>query len=106
MRGAWRLSADLPDGRSLVAGTDAATPLPPDLRRYLVEQHWPGSAFDEVVVGRWLHVERMSKRTWWMNVAGVVINVDVRRDGTAERLTACLDDRGPRTTYLMDGEPW
>jgi hypothetical protein len=37
--------------------------------------------FDELVCGRWLHVEQMDSSVWWMQVGGVTINVRVDRDG-------------------------
>jgi hypothetical protein len=42
-----------------------------------------GTEFDELVVGHWIHVEQMDSRLWWMNIAGVTINVRVDRDGRA-----------------------
>lgn len=102
----WRLSVDLPDGRSFAAGTGPSGCTDPGVRRYVVEQHWPGSGFDELVAGRWLHVERMSKREWWMNIAGVVVNVAVRPDGFGQRVSLDLEDRDRRCTYLLEGEPW
>ena len=41
----------------------------------------PGTEFDELVVGRWIHVEQMDAGLWWMNVGGVVINVRADRGG-------------------------
>jgi hypothetical protein len=41
----------------------------------------PGTEFDELVVGRWLHVEQQDTSVYWMDVGGVTINVRVDRDG-------------------------
>lgn len=41
----------------------------------------PDTEFDELVVGRWLHVEQMDTGTWWMNVGGVTVWVTADRDG-------------------------
>lgn len=39
-----------------------------------------GTEFDELVVGDWLHIERMSEQEWWMQIGGVVLGVTVLRD--------------------------
>lgn len=41
----------------------------------------PGTEFDEVVVGSWLHLEQMDTGLWWANVGGVTVNVRADRDG-------------------------
>lgn len=41
----------------------------------------PAAEFDELVVGRWLHVEQMDNHTWWMNIGGVTVHVTADRDG-------------------------
>lgn len=46
----------------------------------------PGTEFDELVVGRWIHLEQMSGKVWWMNVGGVTINVTVDKDGNPKRV--------------------
>ena len=40
-----------------------------------------GTEFDELAVGRWLHIEQMERGRWWMNAGGVTINIEVDRDG-------------------------
>ena len=40
-----------------------------------------GTEFDELVIGRWIHLEQMDTGKWWMNVGGVTINVTADRDG-------------------------
>jgi hypothetical protein len=50
------------------------------------EYHFPGTEFDELVVGRWLHVEQKTGRRWWMNVGNVTVWVTVRRDGTPKHV--------------------
>jgi hypothetical protein len=54
--------------------------------------HIPGAEFDELIVGRWLHIEQMDDDTWWMNVGGVTVNVRVRPDGRP----SLVDVYGPR----------
>lgn len=44
--------------------------------------------FDELVIARWLHLERLDVRTWWMGVEvgggrRVMLHFTIRRDGTA-----------------------
>lgn len=41
----------------------------------------PGTEFDELVVGAWLHVEQMGSGSWWMAVGGVTVHVRADRDG-------------------------
>mgnify|MGYP003578201277 CR=1 FL=1 len=41
----------------------------------------PSTEFDELCVGRWLHVEQMDSGRWWMNVGGVTLWVEADRDG-------------------------
>lgn len=41
----------------------------------------PGTEFDELVIGRWIHLEQMDTGRWWMNIGGVTIWVDADRDG-------------------------
>lgn len=45
-----------------------------------------GTEFDELVIGRWIHLEQMDTRRWWINVGGVTINVRADRDGRPKRI--------------------
>jgi len=54
----------------------------------------PGTEFDELVVGHWLHIEQQCSTVWWMNVAGVNINVTVDRDGQPKYVTVDEADPG------------
>lgn len=49
--------------------------------------HLPGTEFDELVVGSWLHVEQMDAGVWWMNVGGVTLTVRVDRDGRPQHVS-------------------
>jgi hypothetical protein len=40
-----------------------------------------GTEFDELVVGRWAHIEQMDTGSWWMNISGITINLRADRDG-------------------------
>jgi hypothetical protein len=37
--------------------------------------------FDELAVGRWLHIEQMDSGHWWLNVGGVTMHIEVDPDG-------------------------
>lgn len=71
---------------------------------YRRAQVLPGTEFDELVVGRWLHVEQMSSSVWWMNVAGISINVTVSRDGKPQDVTLEEADPGdhPGCVYRFE----
>lgn len=46
----------------------------------------PDTEFDELVVGRWIHIEQMDTGRWWMNVGGVTLWVTVDREGRPKRI--------------------
>lgn len=46
-----------------------------------------GTEFDELVIGRWIHLEQMNDRQWWMNIGGVTIWVTADRDGRPRKVT-------------------
>lgn len=41
----------------------------------------PNTEFDELVVGKWIHIEQMDTGKWWMNIGGVTVWVKADRDG-------------------------
>jgi hypothetical protein len=41
----------------------------------------PGTEFDELVVGHWIHLEQMDTGRWWMNIGGLTVWVTADRDG-------------------------
>lgn len=52
----------------------------------------PDTEFDELVVGRGaIHVEQMSAGAYWLNVGGLVVNVQIDRDGKPLAVTAELE---------------
>jgi hypothetical protein len=70
---------------------DPAPDMPGEWSTYHV---LPGTVFDELVAGSWLHVEEMGQAdgdpgasTWWLNVAGATLWVDVAADGRPTSLT-------------------
>lgn len=41
----------------------------------------PGTEFDELVIGQFLHLEQMDTGRWWMNVAGVTVWIEADPGG-------------------------
>lgn len=41
----------------------------------------PNTEFDELVVGKWIHVEQMNTGRWWVNIGGVTVQVIADRRG-------------------------
>lgn len=41
----------------------------------------PGTEFDELVVGRWIHVEQLDTGRWWLDIGGVTVQVVADRAG-------------------------
>ena len=64
-----------------------------------------GAEFDELVVGRWLHIEAMDATTWWMDVGGITVHVTADRDGRPKRVTVRNEDPVPGCVYEIDGDP-
>lgn len=56
----------------------------------------PDGKVDEVVVGVpvWLHVERMRKRTYWMQVGDLHIWTRLRKDGSVKSISIYDDESG------------
>jgi hypothetical protein len=40
-----------------------------------------GTEFDELVVGRWIHLEQFDAGRWYVSIGGVFINITADRDG-------------------------
>ena len=57
---------------------------------YATYQEFPDTEFDEVVIGRWCHIEAMDHDTWWMNIAGVTIWVTADRDGKPKQASVYM----------------
>lgn len=47
----------------------------------------PRTEFDELVVGRFLHVEAMDTGRWWVNAGGVTLWIEADRDGNPISVT-------------------
>jgi hypothetical protein len=60
--------------------------------------------FDELVVGKWLHIEQMDAGSWWMDVGGLVVRLFVDRDGRPKAVTYGVEDPIDGVTYDRDGE--
>lgn len=59
----------------------------------------PTTEFDELVVGRWLHVEQMDEALWWLDIGGLVVHVVAGDDGKPVSVWWDLDDRRDGVTY-------
>jgi hypothetical protein len=59
--------------------------------------------FDELAVGRWLHIEQMQAGRWWMNIGGVTVGIEVDRDGRPRSVDitgpAVHDTTAPECAY-------
>lgn len=69
-----------------------------------------GFEFDELVVGRWLHVEEMDTGCWWGSIGGVVIHVRVDRDGRPKLVSVNMpgtsEDPVEGCEYMLDDEAY
>lgn len=88
----WRLKVHEWIGRQTNGITYGTThdvePSPGENREHLIHHELPGNTeFDELAVGRWLHIEQMDTGFWWMNVGGVTIQAAADRDGRPTRVT-------------------
>jgi len=45
-----------------------------------------GTEFDELVIGRWIHLEQMDAGVWHIIIGGVVVTVRADRDGRPRRV--------------------
>jgi hypothetical protein len=46
-----------------------------------------GTEFDELVIGRWIHLEQQDVGQWFISIGGVVVNVTADRDGRPKRVS-------------------
>lgn len=73
----WRLLVHERGGRSHTVEPNSC-----EGGQWRVHHHLPeNTEFDELVVGRWLHIEQMDTGTWWANVGGVTLWIKADRDG-------------------------
>lgn len=59
----------------------------------------PTAEFDELVVGRWLHVEQMDEALWWLDIGGLVVHVVADDDGRPVSVWWDLDNSRDGVTY-------
>ncbi len=71
-------------------GLSPTSPTPVD-DEYSRNHILPGTEFDELVVGRWIHLEQQDPGRWWMSIGGVTVLVAATRDGQP----TCVDVFGP-----------
>lgn len=65
--------------------------------------------FDELVVGRWIHIEQMDAGFWWMNIGGVTVHVKADREGRPKRVSVSgpldYDEPVAGCEYTLDWTP-
>ncbi len=90
----WRKGRFWP-GRSwrvLVHRSDG-TPHPIELRS---EQYVARTEFDELVIGKWIHLEQMGERTWWMRVGNYTLYITI--DGYGRPEVSIQEEETPEET--------
>lgn len=70
-----------------IIGEQARKQLDQMRAEHSTETALPGTEFDELVIGRWIHLEQMDTGYWWMNIGGVTIQVRADRDGRPRHVT-------------------
>lgn len=64
--------------------------------------------FDELAVGRWLHVEQMEAGRWWLNIGSITVWIEADRDGRPRAVAvigpAGQESTAPACTYRLDWE--
>lgn len=82
----YRFTVDQLDGKRTVHTVELTSRVPTPAQRDDTEVIVrPDHTFvDEVVIGDWLHVEAMNRREYWMNVAGVTLWIQLRKDGSVK----------------------
>lgn len=62
--------------------------------------------FDELAVGRWLHVEQMDAGRWWARIGDVTVQIEVDRDGRPRAIAITGPDTAhastPECDYRLD----
>lgn len=86
--GRWRLLVHSRDGGL----SHGASPRRESDRAFYRHHPLPDTEFDELVVGRWLHVEQMDTGVWWINLGGVTVHVTADRNGRPRRVWVCGPD--------------
>lgn len=64
-----------------------------------------GTEFDELVIGRWIHLEQMDSGIWHCEIGGVVLTVTADRDGRPRKVSVHgpgdYDDRAEGCEYSL-----
>lgn len=70
----------------------------------------PGTEFDELVVGSFLHIEQLGTGIWWMNIGGLTVHVSADRDGRPRNVSVHMpgryDEAAEGCVYRLDDEPY
>ena len=82
---------------------DSPDPVNEEWDRHYV---FPATELDEVVVGRWCHLEQMDTGRWWANMAGVTLWIEADRDGRPTSASVFgphdYDQPAPGCSYTVD----
>lgn len=118
----WRLLVHIPKGKSHhiahdrdfgytgKGGYDRLRREYSSIAEFGEAHEFPGTEFDELVVGNWAHIEQMDTGFWWMTIGGVVLHVKADRDGRPKSVTVHMpgvwDEPVPGCTYQLNELPW
>lgn len=88
--GQWRVNAVDPDRSHHITshrnfGYGHNGTCPPDSDTFAAHE-FPDTDFDELVVGKWCHIESMDDNEWWMSIGGVTLHVTTDHDGRPTRV--------------------
>jgi hypothetical protein len=87
----WRLLVHDAKGRTLTKARHFSSYPMRNLSPALSERvTLEDTEFDEIVVGRWLHVEAMDAADYWMNIGGVTLLVTADRDGHPKKVSVYM----------------
>lgn len=75
-----------PDMHSRVLTPEQRQQVEESRRKHSTTTVLEGTEFDELVVGRWIHLEQMATGSWWMDVGGVTLWIRADRDGRPKRI--------------------
>lgn len=62
-------------------------------RSYATNIGLPNNEVDEIFIDGWAHIEAMDDREYWVDIAGVVINVSLDRKGNPTVVTVEFEKR-------------
>jgi hypothetical protein len=72
----------------------------PPPSEYDTPHYLPNTEVDEIVIGSWFHLEMMDDNEYWMSIGGLVVNVTIRKDGTAKLVRYEVEAPQEGVTYV------